>query len=177
MLSWDVKTRLILPFCNKQTMSLHLAEISLAIEPGAHGVVLMDQSARHRCGFRRHKFPPMPAAVGPGSRSLSHAPVASGSTRQSRPAIRSLHPWRCPPMGSHRFRNSAPWESPSRVNINEGWYYSPVTFFETEAEWTHAGRSALAGMDTLAPPPAEGRGGRYAPAEAIQLCAPSFNCR
>lgn len=30
-----------------QTMSLHLAEISLAIEPGAHGVLLMDQAGWH----------------------------------------------------------------------------------------------------------------------------------
>ncbi|WP_278376813.1 hypothetical protein [Sphingobium yanoikuyae] len=30
------------PFCNTQTMSLQLAEISLAIERGADGVLLMD---------------------------------------------------------------------------------------------------------------------------------------
>jgi len=41
---------LILLFCNTQTMSLHLAEISLAIEPGAHGVVLMDQAGWHMTG-------------------------------------------------------------------------------------------------------------------------------
>lgn len=41
---------LILPFCNTQTMSLHLAEISLAIEPGAHGVLLMDQAGWHMTG-------------------------------------------------------------------------------------------------------------------------------
>jgi hypothetical protein len=38
---------LILPFCNSQSMSLHLAEISLAIEPGAYGVLLMDQVGWH----------------------------------------------------------------------------------------------------------------------------------
>ena len=38
---------LVLPFCNTQTMSLHLREISLAIEPGAHAVVLMDQAGWH----------------------------------------------------------------------------------------------------------------------------------
>lgn len=41
---------LFLPFCNTQTMSLHLAEISLAIEPGAHGVLLMDQAGWHMTG-------------------------------------------------------------------------------------------------------------------------------
>ena len=39
-----------MPFCNIQTMSLHLAEISLAIEPGAHGTLLMDQAGRHMTG-------------------------------------------------------------------------------------------------------------------------------
>jgi len=35
-------TGLVLPFCNTDTMSLHLAEISLAVAPGAHAVVLME---------------------------------------------------------------------------------------------------------------------------------------
>ncbi|SEJ95642.1 DDE superfamily endonuclease [Sphingobium sp. AP50] len=34
----------MLPFCNTRTMSLHLAEISLAIEPDVHAVLLMDQA-------------------------------------------------------------------------------------------------------------------------------------
>ena len=38
---------LILPFCNTQTMSLHLAEIALAVAPGAHAVVLIDQAGWH----------------------------------------------------------------------------------------------------------------------------------
>ncbi len=38
---------LVLPFCNTETMSLHLAEISLAIAPGAHAVVLVDQAGWH----------------------------------------------------------------------------------------------------------------------------------
>jgi hypothetical protein len=38
---------LVLPFCNTDTMSLHLAEISLAVAPGAHAVVLMDQAGWH----------------------------------------------------------------------------------------------------------------------------------
>jgi len=38
---------LVLPFCNTETMSLHLAEISLAIAPRAHAVVLMDQAGWH----------------------------------------------------------------------------------------------------------------------------------
>ena len=34
----------VLPFCNTDTMNLHLAEISLHVAPGAHAVVLMDQA-------------------------------------------------------------------------------------------------------------------------------------
>jgi hypothetical protein len=41
---------LVLPFCNTETMSLHLAEISLAVAPGAHGVVLMDRAGWHTTG-------------------------------------------------------------------------------------------------------------------------------
>ena len=38
---------LVLPFCNTETMSLHLAEIALMVAPGAHAVVLMDQAGWH----------------------------------------------------------------------------------------------------------------------------------
>ena len=38
---------LVLPFCNNHTMSLHLAEISLAVAPNAHAVVLVDQAGWH----------------------------------------------------------------------------------------------------------------------------------
>src|SRR3546814_6321425 len=41
---------LVLPFCNTETMSLHLTEIALAIAPGAHAVVLMDQAGWHMTG-------------------------------------------------------------------------------------------------------------------------------
>lgn len=41
---------LVLPFCNTKTMALQLAEISLAVAPGAHAVVLMDQAGWHKTG-------------------------------------------------------------------------------------------------------------------------------
>ena len=41
---------LVLPFCNTETMNLHLAEISLAVAPGAHAVLLMDQAGWHTTG-------------------------------------------------------------------------------------------------------------------------------
>jgi len=38
---------LVLPFCNTDTMNLHLAEISGAVAADAHAVVLMDQAGWH----------------------------------------------------------------------------------------------------------------------------------
>ena len=38
---------LILPHCNTEAMSLHLAEISAAVAPGAHAVLLLDQAGWH----------------------------------------------------------------------------------------------------------------------------------
>ena len=38
---------LILPWCNSTTMGLHLAEISQAVAPGAHAVVVLDQAGWH----------------------------------------------------------------------------------------------------------------------------------
>ena len=38
---------MVLPCCNTETMNLHLAEISRAVAPGAHAVLLMDQAGWH----------------------------------------------------------------------------------------------------------------------------------
>ena len=38
---------LVLPWCNSVTMALHLQEISQAVAPGAHAVVLLDQAGWH----------------------------------------------------------------------------------------------------------------------------------
>jgi transposase len=38
---------LVLPSCNSEAMALHLAEISLAVAPGAHALVLLDQAGWH----------------------------------------------------------------------------------------------------------------------------------
>ena len=38
---------LVLPTCNAQAMNLHLKEISRAIAPGAHGVLLVDRAGWH----------------------------------------------------------------------------------------------------------------------------------
>jgi transposase len=38
---------LILPRCNTEAMTLHLAEIAAAVAPGAHAVLLLDQAGWH----------------------------------------------------------------------------------------------------------------------------------
>jgi transposase len=38
---------LVLPRCNTEAMSLHLQEISAAVAPGAHAVLLLDQAGWH----------------------------------------------------------------------------------------------------------------------------------
>src|SRR5215210_4843492 len=38
---------LVLPRCDTQAMSLHLAEVAQAVTPGSHGVMLMDQAGWH----------------------------------------------------------------------------------------------------------------------------------
>jgi DDE superfamily endonuclease len=38
---------LVLPSCNSEAMALHLEEISLAVEPGAHAILLLDQAGWH----------------------------------------------------------------------------------------------------------------------------------
>jgi hypothetical protein len=38
---------LVLPSCNSEAMALHLEEISLAVAPGAHALVLLDQAGWH----------------------------------------------------------------------------------------------------------------------------------
>src|SRR5437868_498101 len=38
---------MVLPWCNSEAMNVHLAEISTAVEPGAHAVLLLDQAGWH----------------------------------------------------------------------------------------------------------------------------------
>lgn len=38
---------MVLPVCNTVAMTLHLTEISLAVAPGAHAVVIVDQAGWH----------------------------------------------------------------------------------------------------------------------------------
>jgi len=46
---------LVLPRCNSEAMTLHLQEISRAVKPGAHAVVILDQAGWH--GSKRLQVP------------------------------------------------------------------------------------------------------------------------
>jgi len=43
---------LVLPYADKEAMTLHLAEISNAVAPGAHAVVIVDGAGWHKPGGR-----------------------------------------------------------------------------------------------------------------------------
>lgn len=42
----------MLPYADKEAMTLHLAEISKAVAPGAHAVVILDGAGWHKPGGR-----------------------------------------------------------------------------------------------------------------------------
>ncbi len=46
---------MVLPRCNSEAMTLHLREISKAVKPGAHAVVILDQTGWH--GSKRLQVP------------------------------------------------------------------------------------------------------------------------
>ena len=48
----DTGVALVLPYADKQAMTLHLAEISRAVAPGAHAVVIVDGAGWHKPGGR-----------------------------------------------------------------------------------------------------------------------------
>tara|TARA_R110002124_G_scaffold144498_1_gene309586 strand:- start:316 stop:795 length:480 start_codon:yes stop_codon:yes gene_type:complete len=58
---------LVLPVCNTDAMTLHLAEISRTVTPGAHAVVLVDQAGWHMTG----------ALIIPGNISIIPLPAKS----------------------------------------------------------------------------------------------------
>ena len=69
---------LVLPFCNTEAMELHLQEIALAVEPGAHAVVFVDGLvARHReaASARKHDARPPPVQVARAQSGREHLAI------------------------------------------------------------------------------------------------------
>ena len=48
----DTGAALVLPYADKEGMTLHLAEISRAVTPGAHAVIIIDGAGWHKPGGR-----------------------------------------------------------------------------------------------------------------------------
>jgi hypothetical protein len=69
-----VGAALVLPEANTDAMNRHLAEISEAIAPGAHGLLVLDQARWHTTG----------ALVLPDNMSLLHLPRRAHSSRDPR---------------------------------------------------------------------------------------------
>ena len=110
---------LVLPRCNTEAMTLHLAEISRAVRPGAHAVVLLDQAGWH--GSKRLEVPdnitlfPLPPrslelnpvenvwAVHP--RQLAVQPGLQVLRRYPRPLLRRLEQSHRPALENHVDRN------------------------------------------------------------------------
>lgn len=63
-----VGAALVMPHADAQAMTLHLAEISQAVAPGAHGLVVLDGASWHQMGGRLRV---------PGNISLLHLPPYS----------------------------------------------------------------------------------------------------
>ncbi len=64
---------LVLPFCNSAAMDLHLKEISQAVAPQAHAVLVMDQAGWHTSG--KLDVPANITILAPPSRSPELNPV------------------------------------------------------------------------------------------------------
>ena len=88
---------LVLPRCTTAAMTLHLAEISQAVAPGAHAVVLLDQAGWHLSATltvpANISLMPLPAKSPeltwgvPGQGQFAHSAMSSFSGHRFRPEI------------------------------------------------------------------------------------------
>ncbi len=101
---------LVLPLCNTEAMTLHLAEIARTIAFGAHAVVLMDQAGWHMTG----------KLDVPGNISIiAIQPGVYLPRRHRRPLLRGVEQTRRSTLAHHDHR--AP-QMGAWVVINAGWY-------------------------------------------------------
>ena len=124
---------LVLPWCNSATMSLHLAEISQAVSPGAHAVVLLDQAGWHTssklnvpANISLLALPPKSPELNPTENVWQYLRdnwlsnrVFTSSRRYRRSLLRRLEQAHRSTLDHHVHR-------PSRMGlwviISEGWY-------------------------------------------------------
>jgi hypothetical protein len=67
---------LVLPVCNTDAMTLHLAEVAQTVTPGAHAVVLMDQAGWHmtKALIKPENISIVPLLHEPSGRALNGSP-------------------------------------------------------------------------------------------------------
>ena len=125
---------LVMPWCDTDAMAAHLIEISAAVDPGAHAVLIVDQAGWHltpKAGDPRQHHRPGAAAtiarVEPGGECLAiHArqlvvePDLQILRRHRRAVLPSLEQPHRPTMEDHvpRHAQMGAW-----VLINDRWYY------------------------------------------------------
>lgn len=124
---------IVMPFCDTPAMQAHLDEISAAVAPGAHAVLILDKAGWHlaRAPHRPAEHHP-PAAATPFARTepgrehlalharqLALEPRLQGLRRHRRPLLRRLERSRRSAM-AHPINRQA--RMGGRVLINARWY-------------------------------------------------------
>jgi hypothetical protein len=126
---------LVMPWCDTQAMQAHLIEISAAVAPGAHAVLLLDRAGWHLSGklavpsnITLLPLPPRSPELNPVERlavpprQLALEPGLPRLRRHRRPLLRSLE-------RAHGPAVAHPVHRPTRLGrcglINAGWYYAP----------------------------------------------------
>ena len=123
---------LVLPFSNTETMALHLAEISLAIAPRAHAIVLMDQAGWHTTGKLKVPANITSSRCRPSALNSTRSRTSAVHARQQavephlhilrshrRSLLRGLEQAHRPAMAHHDHR---PTKMGAKVMIHAGWY-------------------------------------------------------
>ena len=130
---------LVLPRCDTQAMSLHLAEVAQAVAPGAHGVMLMDRAGwRPHQGPRRARQPHAGAAASPSARiepGREHLAVSARELvveprvrllrRHRRSLLRRVEPPHRPALDHHVHRPPGLGQCIQCMMISAGWYKHP----------------------------------------------------
>ena len=87
---------LVMPFADKQAMTLHLPEISQAVTPGAHAIVIVDGAGWHKPGGRLtlQRQHPDPASLRTRSEPAREHLAVPSAELPRQPRLRHLRPHR-----------------------------------------------------------------------------------
>ncbi len=87
---------LVMPFADKQAMTLHLPEISQAVTPGAHAIVIVDGAGWHKPGRRLtlQRQHPDPASLRTRAEPAREHLAVPSAELPRQPRLRHLRPHR-----------------------------------------------------------------------------------